>query len=83
MMYEARLLLSLPQRLPAPVASLPVQNVGYLLASLLCLLLALRFLGRAWAPIGALVNALTSMVLAFLAIGVALALLTVAIVANN
>jgi hypothetical protein len=83
MMHEPPLSLGLPESLVSAVAPMSERSVVYLFASALCVLLAVRLLSRALAPIGALVGARASAALALLALGVALALLAVAFVGSN
>jgi len=55
----------------------------YVLVAGLCLLLALRFLKNALAPIGPLVQAVAAAALAALAVGAALVFLTVAVLGGG
>ena len=82
MTQEIPILLS-SQSLFAAGMSMSERSIVYLLASALCVSLAVRLLSRALAPIGALIEALASAALALLALGVALALLALAFVGSN
>lgn len=65
-------------------SSLPMAGSGgglatiYLLAACLCLILAVRLLGSALAPIGLLVRTVAAVMLVMLSIGAALTLLAMA-----
>jgi hypothetical protein len=65
------------------IPDLPGSAALYLVSAALCLVVALLFVRRALAPIGALVEAVVAAAMVALAIGAALVLLTAAALAGQ